>query len=65
MSGEELDEAFVGFSGVYGDRLFALMSSASPKGFPYLTGRDHAQLLLHHPRTDDHAIPIFVDTVRS
>jgi uncharacterized protein len=37
MRGEELDEAFAGFSGIYGDRLFAFKSSASPKGFPYLT----------------------------
>ena len=39
MRGEELPEAFVGFSGVYGDRLFAFKSSARPDGFPYLTGR--------------------------
>jgi MOSC domain-containing protein len=39
MRGEELDEAFAGFSGIYGDRLFAFRSSASPKGFPYLTAR--------------------------
>ena len=38
MRGEELEEAFVGFSGVYGDRLYAFKSSAAPKGFPYLTG---------------------------
>ena len=42
MRGEELEEAFVGFSGVYGDRLYAFKSSAAPKGFPYLTGRDAA-----------------------
>ena len=34
MRGEELEEAFVGFPGVYGDRSFAFRSSASPKGFP-------------------------------
>jgi len=34
MRGEELDQAFVGFSGVYGDRLFAFASSASPKDSP-------------------------------
>ncbi len=34
MRGEELEEAFVGFSGVYGDRLYAFKSSAAPKGFP-------------------------------
>ncbi len=40
MSGEELKESFVGFSGIYGDRLYAFRSSAAPKGFPYLTGRE-------------------------
>jgi hypothetical protein len=50
MRGEELDEAFAGFSGIYGDRLFALRSSASPKGFPYLTAREQQKLLQHRPR---------------
>jgi uncharacterized protein len=43
MRGEELSEAFVGFSGVYGDRLFAFKSSACPEGFPYLTGREQRE----------------------
>src|SRR5881394_4077622 len=50
MRGEELDEIFAGFSGVYGDRLFAFESSASPKGFPYFTGRDQRQMLRYRPR---------------
>jgi uncharacterized protein YcbX len=50
MRGEELEEAFLGFSGVYGDRLFAFRSSAGPKGFPYLTGREQEELLLYRPR---------------
>ena len=50
MRGEELQEAFVGFPGVYGDRLYALLSSASPKGFPYLTGREQEAMLLYRPR---------------
>src|SRR5436305_6398821 len=49
MRGEELDEAFAGFSGVYGDRLFAFKSSASPKGFPYLTAREHRSLMEYRP----------------
>jgi uncharacterized protein YcbX len=49
MRGEELDEAFAGFSGIYGDRLFAFRSSASPKGFPYLTAREQQKLLQHRP----------------
>src|ERR1700737_3665662 len=50
MRGEELEEAFFGFSGVYGDRLFAFKSSAGPKGFPYLTGREQEEMLLYRPR---------------
>jgi uncharacterized protein YcbX len=45
MRGEELQEAFAGFPGVYGDRLYAFRSSAAPKGFPYFTGREQAQML--------------------
>src|SRR5213594_3819111 len=49
MRGQELDEAFAGFSGIYGDRLFAFESSASPKGFPYLTAREQNRLLQYRP----------------
>jgi uncharacterized protein len=50
MRGEELEEAFAGFSGIYGDRLFAFRSSASPKGFPYFTAREQRKLLQYRPR---------------
>jgi uncharacterized protein YcbX len=49
MRGDELDEAFASFSGIYGDRLFAFKSSASPKGFPYLTAREQTRLLQYRP----------------
>jgi uncharacterized protein YcbX len=50
MRGEELDEAFAGYSGVYGDRLFAFKSSASPTGFPYFTAREQRKLLQYRPQ---------------
>ncbi|MDB6147158.1 MAG: hypothetical protein JWO45_822 [Spartobacteria bacterium] len=50
MRGEELEEIFAGFAGVYGDRLYAFKSSASPIGFPYLTGREQHQMLRYRPR---------------
>ena len=50
MRGEELQQAFAGFPGVFGDRLFAFRSSAAPKGFPYLTGRELETMLLYQPR---------------
>ena len=46
MRGEELLEIFTGFAGVYGDRLFAFKSTATPAGFPYLTGREAHEMLL-------------------
>ncbi len=50
MHGEELHEAFVGFPGIYGDRLYAFRSSAAQKGFPWLTAREHETMLLYRPR---------------
>ncbi len=49
MRGEELPEAFAGFGGVYGDRMFAFHSSGAPKGFPYLTAREQQQMLKYQP----------------
>ncbi len=39
MRGEELQEAYVGFPGVYGDRLYAFRSSRAPKGFRWWMSR--------------------------
>lgn len=50
MGGEELPEIFAGFSGVYGDRLYAFRSSAAPAGFPFFTGRERHEMLLYRPR---------------
>jgi uncharacterized protein YcbX len=50
MRGEEVDTTFLGFAGIYGDRLFAFRSAASPKGFPYLTAREQQEMLRYRPR---------------
>ena len=50
MRGEELDEAFLGFSGMYGDRIFAFTSLAGMKGFPFFTGREQQEMLRYRPR---------------
>src|ERR1700719_2073710 len=50
MRGEELDEIFAGYAGVYGDRLFAFTSSANAKGFPFFTGRDQRQMIRYRAR---------------
>ena len=49
MRGEKLDEAFAGYSGIYGDRVFAFRSSANHKGFPYFTAREQRRLLQYRP----------------
>jgi uncharacterized protein YcbX len=50
MRGEALQEAFIGFPGVYGDRLYAFRNSVARKGFPYLTSRELETMLLYQPR---------------
>jgi uncharacterized protein len=50
MRGEELDEMFAGYPGVYGDRVFAFTSSLSSKGFPFFTGRDQRQMIRYRAR---------------
>jgi uncharacterized protein YcbX len=50
MRGEELDELFASYAGVYGDRLFAFRSSANPKGFPFFTGRDKREMIRYRAR---------------
>ena len=49
MRGEPLEQAFAGFSGIYGDRWCAIVSSGLIKGFPYLTAREKAPVLLCQP----------------
>ncbi|MEY2576090.1 MAG: uncharacterized protein QOF80_1577 [Verrucomicrobiota bacterium] len=53
MRGEEMQELFVGYAGVYGDRLFAFESSANSKGFPFFTGRDERQMIRYWARFRD------------
>jgi uncharacterized protein YcbX len=49
MRGERLNEAFAGFAGIYGDRLYAFHSAGAPAGFPFLTAREQEQMLLYQP----------------
>lgn len=50
MRGQELESAFAGFPGIYGDRIYAFGDTAAPAGFPYLTAREKEQMLLFYPR---------------
>lgn len=49
MRGEALPEAYVGFAGILGDRLYAVHNSAAPKAFPYLTARGRSDMLRYRP----------------
>lgn len=49
MSGEEIPEAFMGYSGFYGDRCFAFKNSSARKGFPYLSATVQEQMLCYRP----------------
>jgi len=50
MRGESMTEAFMGFSGFYGDRCFAFKNSSARKGFPYLSATVQEQMLRYHPQ---------------
>ena len=50
MRGERLDEAFAGFAGIYGNRIYAFRSAGAPVGFPFLTSREQERMLLYQPR---------------
>jgi uncharacterized protein len=50
MGGEQMATAFMGFSGIYGDRCFAFRSSAAPKGAPYLNASVQTQMVRYRPR---------------
>jgi uncharacterized protein YcbX len=49
MRGEELDEAFVQFGGLLGDRVYAIHNANGPQDFPYFTAREQGKLLLYRP----------------
>jgi uncharacterized protein YcbX len=50
MCGEQLAGAFMGFSGIYGDRCYAFKNSEARKGFPYLNASSQQRMLLYRPR---------------
>lgn len=49
MRGEMLPEAYASFSGILGDRLYAVHNSAAPTAFPYLTARARQDMLRYRP----------------
>jgi uncharacterized protein YcbX len=53
MAGETVDEVFVGYAGVFGDRLYAFVNQRAPAAFPYLTGRTRPEMLRFSARFRD------------
>lgn len=50
MRGEELESLYVSYAGVYGDRLFAFVSSEGRQSFPWFTGRDNRDMIRYRAR---------------
>ena len=55
MRGEELDEAFVAFAGLMGDRLYGVIKGGGNPGFPWHTAREQESMLLYQPRYKNQA----------
>jgi uncharacterized protein YcbX len=49
MQGEPLEEAFAGFAGIYGDRIYAFSDTGAAPAFPFLTSREQQKMLLYRP----------------
>lgn len=57
MGGEILDAAMLGWSGIVGDRQWALVKSDGHSRFPWFTGRDHSPLIQYAAAYPDGADP--------
>lgn len=49
MAGQECQELYFGFAGVFGDRCWALHDAAARRGMPYLTATAFERLLCYQP----------------
>ena len=50
MAGEKLEHAFLGFPGLYGDRIAAFTTDRQPNIFPWFTARQRTEMLTYRPR---------------
>lgn len=50
MRGEAVDAVFTGYSGLIGDRLYAIRSDSRAERFPWFTGRQYPDLIRHVAR---------------
>ena len=50
MRGECVDDVFVAYTGVMGDRVYAISSSSATPEFPWHTNREQEEFVLYHAR---------------
>lgn len=50
MAGEAIDTGFLGFAGLFGDRVYSFVQEGAKPGFPWLTIRELEDLVLFKPR---------------
>jgi len=50
MAGEAIPEVFVGYAGVFGDRIYAFLNQRAPAAFPWLTGRTRPEMMRYAAR---------------
>lgn len=50
MAGEDLNEVFVAFAGLVGDRAYAFVDRNKHSNFPWMTARERHEMLLFRPR---------------
>jgi uncharacterized protein YcbX len=70
MAGISLQQAYVGFDGILGDRQYAFVhtSQAATNSFPWMTARQSSRMLLYQPQLDtmptpdDNEQPVLVRT---
>lgn len=55
MRGETLNEIFVSFAGLMGDRLYGIVNGDGNPAFPWYTILDYEELLLYQPRYKNHS----------
>ncbi|MCP4391591.1 MAG: MOSC domain-containing protein, partial [Gammaproteobacteria bacterium] len=54
MRGEQIDDVFVAYTGVMGDRVYALSAADAPPEFPWHTNREQEEFVLFRPRYRNH-----------
>lgn len=50
MKGEDLEEAFMSYGGLIGDRVYAFVDETNTSNFPWMTARQKGELVLFKPR---------------